>query len=223
MGALLQPEVTLVPGVVVPVAFFDRSTTAMTVLREDGLIVYRNRATAELFRPPPEDDTQVIGKSILDMEPRSFFEERVSLMRRLVREERDGVVRDIWQGQQILTHLRLLPRQDSQALRLFLVVHQPVGGEQAPGPAAGSTYFHDPENQDLGPLALLSPRELEVLALVGQGMTAAQIAATIHRSEETVNTHRASLLRKLNCQNAVQLALIAYRAGLKYSDAARFA
>lgn len=222
MHPLVSHDVQLVSGVSLPLSFFDGSTSAMSILREDGLLLYRNQATTNLFPPYSGKPEDLIGKNILDLQPRAFFEERARVMRRLAKEGRDGVIRDIWDGKQILTRLRLLPPQPGQPLRAFLAIHQPQGGE-ATSPDVPEVLFHDAEHQDLGPLALLSPRELEVLALVGQGLTASQIAARLHRSEDTVNSHRASLLRKLNCQNAVQLGVIAYKAGLKASDAARFA
>jgi DNA-binding NarL/FixJ family response regulator len=206
--------VNLAPSVHLPLAFFDRSTTAMALLREDGLLLYRNPAAERLFGTP-QGLTDLVGRNILDWGPAGFASERIELMRELAAAGKDGLVRDIWAGEQILTHLRLLPAAPDERLRTFLTVH-----ERAHGPLElrefPNVVFHDGQVQDLGPLALLSPRELEVLALVGQGLTAAQIAARIHRTEETVNTHKAALLRKLGCQNATQLALVAYRAGLKF-------
>jgi DNA-binding CsgD family transcriptional regulator len=37
-----------------------------------------------------------------------------------------------------------------------------------------------------------------------------------------VNSHKAALLRKLGCQNALQLVVIAHRAGLKFDDSGHF-
>lgn len=212
-------DIELVPSVHLPLAFFGASTTAMALLREDGLLMYRNPAAAKLFGMTRDVDDPV-GRNIREWGPPGFAQERIDLMSKLVREGKDGLVRDIWQGEQLLTHLRLLPPQSGQEFRMFLTVH-----ERAHGPKRADEFpgvvFHDGQTQDLGSLALLSPRELEILALVGEGLTAAQIAAKVHRSEETVNTHKAALLRKLGCQNATQLALVAYKAGLKFGDAGR--
>jgi DNA-binding CsgD family transcriptional regulator len=43
---------------------------------------------------------------------------------------------------------------------------------------------------------LLSPREREVLLLLSQGLTTRQIAHTLHRSINTVATHRKHILEK---------------------------
>lgn len=212
--------VHIAPAVELPLAFFDRSSTAMGILREDGTVLYQNEASVRMWGLVTAPEDSGASPNILQWGPKDFSSERVKLMQRLAIAGQDGLVRDIWRGEQILTHLRLLPRTGDEPLRLFLLVHERVHGPQNPADFPDAV-FHDSANQDLGPLALLSPRELEVLALVGEGLTAAQIAARIHRTEETVNSHKAALLRKLSCQNATQLALIAYKAGLKFDDASR--
>ncbi|MCH8165038.1 MAG: helix-turn-helix transcriptional regulator [Planctomycetes bacterium] len=67
---------------------------------------------------------------------------------------------------------------------------------------------------DLGPLSSLTQRELEVLALIGEGLSTAEIAKRLSRSTKTVEWHRTSLGRKLEASNRVELAHIAIRAGL---------
>jgi DNA-binding CsgD family transcriptional regulator len=65
----------------------------------------------------------------------------------------------------------------------------------------------------------LSPREREVLALVAEGRTNKAIAAELFVSPNTVKTHVASLLTKLNADTRVQLAAIATRQGLHHRAA----
>nr|WP_156608808.1 response regulator transcription factor [Auraticoccus cholistanensis] len=60
----------------------------------------------------------------------------------------------------------------------------------------------------------LTPREQQVLALVGQGMTNAEIAAELVLGVETVRTHVASVLAKLGARDRTQAVVIAYRTGL---------
>lgn len=68
---------------------------------------------------------------------------------------------------------------------------------------------------DLGPLARLTARELELLMLITQGLSSAEIAAKLHRSIKTVEWHRGSVGAKLNARNRVDLALVGARAGLE--------
>ncbi|GAB4383045.1 MAG: hypothetical protein Kow0022_01890 [Phycisphaerales bacterium] len=70
--------------------------------------------------------------------------------------------------------------------------------------------------RDLGPLANLSLRELEVLKLIGDGMTTREIAQTLHRSKRTIQGHRISLGKKLNCRTKTERAKLAFDAGLPY-------
>ncbi|GFE26442.1 response regulator transcription factor [Streptomyces libani] len=63
-------------------------------------------------------------------------------------------------------------------------------------------------------LETLSDRELEVLALLGEGLSNADAGQRIHMSEATVKTYVSRILAKLGCENRVQAALLARDAGL---------
>jgi DNA-binding CsgD family transcriptional regulator/tetratricopeptide (TPR) repeat protein len=60
----------------------------------------------------------------------------------------------------------------------------------------------------------LTPRELEVLALVAQGRTNRQIGAALFISEKTASVHVTNLLRKLGVTNRTEAAAIAQRVGV---------
>jgi len=60
----------------------------------------------------------------------------------------------------------------------------------------------------------LSPRELEVLQLVAEGMTDQQIAKKLFISVHTVNSHRKSLLLKLDAKNTAALVKKAMEKGV---------
>jgi two-component system nitrate/nitrite response regulator NarL len=62
-----------------------------------------------------------------------------------------------------------------------------------------------------GDLSSLSPREREVLELVGAGHTNREIAATLCISEHTVKNHIKHILEKLHMRNRVELAALAAR------------
>jgi DNA-binding NarL/FixJ family response regulator len=60
------------------------------------------------------------------------------------------------------------------------------------------------------PVDALTDREEDVLLHVAQGWTNAEIADALHISLSTVKTHLASLMRKLNARNRVEIAMWAY-------------
>ena len=60
----------------------------------------------------------------------------------------------------------------------------------------------------------ITERELQVLTLVGRGLSNAEIAASLLISAATAKAHVAHLLAKLGARDRVQLVIAAYEAGL---------
>jgi DNA-binding NarL/FixJ family response regulator len=82
-----------------------------------------------------------------------------------------------------------------------------LGGGSRPSPAG-----------DIDQLTrVLTDRELEVLTMVGRGMSNGEIADQLTISPATAKTHVAHLLTKLNARDRIQLVIIAYQSGLMSS------
>jgi DNA-binding NarL/FixJ family response regulator len=76
----------------------------------------------------------------------------------------------------------------------------------ASGGAETPTVHHD--------LTALTPRELEVLTLLGRGLSNAELAQTLTLSEATVKTHVARIFAKLDLRDRAQAVVLAYETGL---------
>jgi DNA-binding NarL/FixJ family response regulator len=76
--------------------------------------------------------------------------------------------------------------------------------------AVQRTAAQDGENR----LAVLTEREREVLALVGQGLSNDEIGAELFLSPATARTHVSHAMVKLGARDRAQLVVIAYQTGL---------
>ena len=103
-----------------------------------------------------------------------------------------SAVRTIAAGDALLS-----PTVTRRVIRRFATVRR-----QAPPPA----------------VAELTPRELEVLRLISQGMSNAEIGEELFISDTTVKTHVTRLLQKLALRDRAQAIVLAYQTGL-FDDA----
>jgi DNA-binding NarL/FixJ family response regulator len=68
-----------------------------------------------------------------------------------------------------------------------------------------------PHGSESDPLSSLSPREKEILQLIAEEHTSAEIAKMLFISEKTVEKHRARLMEKLNVRNLAGLVRLAVK------------
>lgn len=68
--------------------------------------------------------------------------------------------------------------------------------------------------EDRSPMASLSPREREILQLVAEGKSSAQIGNALHLSAKTIETYRSRLMNKLDVSDIPSLVKFAIQHGL---------
>ncbi|MFN8234094.1 MAG: response regulator transcription factor [Actinomycetota bacterium] len=100
--------------------------------------------------------------------------------------------------------------------RAALAEFERVGAPRQADAAAAFLRRHGSAGRT-GPkeLADLTRRETEVLALLGEGLTNAQIAERLFISVKTAGHHVSSILAKLHLQNRAEAAAYALRSGLR--------
>ena len=87
-------------------------------------------------------------------------------------------------------------------------------GEPFIYPAAVRAIVRDYLDRGSPPEDLLTPRELEVVKLIAEGLTSDEVAEELSISSKTVDRHRANVLEKLGMRNRVELTRYAIRRGL---------
>lgn len=151
-----------------------------------------------------------IGKKIADLFSPDIAQERLAVLRHCVRSNRPVAVHAIWRGTPVRSVMRPFVTPEGRTL---VLVTARAGTNLIDGSDAAIETLKMQSN-DADPLAKLTPREIEVLGLIGQGHTTADIAKMLFRSAKTIEAHRLSLGLKLKVKNRVELARIAIRAGL---------
>jgi DNA-binding NarL/FixJ family response regulator len=109
--------------------------------------------------------------------------------------------------------------KDVPAEKLFDAVRVVAAGEALLAPSVTRRLIAEfarlrPRATRSDALSVLTPREVEVLRLVAEGLSNAEIAGRLVVSEETVKTHVSHLLGKLGLRDRVQAVVVSYESGL---------
>ncbi|KAA0212794.1 MAG: DNA-binding response regulator [Leptolyngbya sp. PLA3] len=184
----------------------------IALIRCDGILLFASNEFKLHFFGDAQIHTR--GRSLLDLFPREWAKERIEFLGRIESEQERITVREIWRGRQLLTRVGLLPWRE-EGRPIACVVTRPANA----GEVEGLEQVVNSSFVELGDLSVLTPRELAVLALLGEGLTLKQIAERLHRSFKTIDNHRASIGRKLRESDRVALSRLALEAGLTLADA----
>lgn len=185
------------------------------VMTVDGVTVYTSAEHRRIYWGDDDASFDTTGKQFATVYPPEWVAERMGYVKRVVEERQPLAVRQVWRGHQILLVLRPVISPAGEVTHI-LCVSRPTENQDLTaqfGEVAESEFI------ELGELSVLTPRELVVLALLGQGLTLKEIAEKLHRSFKTIDNHRASIGRKLRKTDRLALAKLAGIAGLRVRDA----
>lgn len=87
----------------------------------------------------------------------------------------------------------------------------PLRSNEKPAPGSGLSGHSSA-------IDVLSEREIEVLTLLADGAKTREIAASLHISEKTVETHRGHIMQKLDLHSIAELTKFAVKYGLTSLD-----
>ena len=109
--------------------------------------------------------------------------------------------------------------KDTAAERLFDAIRVVAAGEALLAPSVTRRLIAEFAKQhrrapDAGTLGALTPRETDVLRLIAEGLSNAQIATRLTVGDETVKTHVSRILTKLGLRDRTQAVIAAYESGL---------
>lgn len=201
--------------------------TGVSIFDIDGLCLFMSQTACDILIGRGVRSEQVNGHHAREFFPEEWVAQRLILLQNI----RDGGeprgIRTIWRGYQQVTWITLIqdepedvPGGGEKPKERFLCITRRVSADTTTE-IPGGVEVVDSNVMRLGTLDVLSARELEVLALIGQGLSLKEIASVLHRSYKTVDNHRAAIGAKLKVDDRVKLAEIARRAGLTLADAER--
>ena len=101
------------------------------------------------------------------------------------------------------------------------VVRKAAAGEAVLHPRVAARVvreLHGARREEPNAFHELSDRELEVLKLIAEGLSNAQIASRLYVSEKTVKSHVSNILGKLHLADRTQAAVFAWRQGVVRRD-----
>ncbi|MCC6950147.1 MAG: hypothetical protein IT433_01745 [Phycisphaerales bacterium] len=192
----------------------DDVASPLAVIDRAGNVRFANRVAAASLAGPSAD---IAGAALSSLVGSGKAAECIAFIEEAIDQQRVVSYLSVVKGHVFFVTLRPAGPQTgavvASAIAGSLVVEQPWMKPQG--------TIRPTRNNDMGILAALTERELELLHHIGMAKTSDEAAQIMHRSTRTIEWHRASLGAKLGCDNRVQLSRIANRSGITSIEIAR--
>ena len=108
--------------------------------------------------------------------------------------------------------------KDVEPAELVDAIRVIAAGNTLFGPAATrhliERFAHRPNTAPAPGIEQLTDRELEILRMLAEGLSNAEIAHRLYLGETTIKTHVSAILRKLHVRDRVQAVIAAYESGV---------
>ena len=109
-----------------------------------------------------------------------------------------------------LEQLKAYVMKKESPTKVVEAIRRIIKGEIYVSPSVADQVLHQivngPNNATFSsPIDRLTDRELEVVQLIGRGLSSREIAESLNLSVKTIESHRAHVKEKLNLRNATEL------------------
>lgn len=187
----------------------------VSISDSEGRLIFVNPTARLLFSGDEEIDYR--GKTIADMHPPEFARERLALIQRVLKEKRPLSISHIYHGRRI--HSTTWPIADPRPpFGRVIVVSRDCSQHDISSELDRKLPEFPTEYIDLGDLNVLSNRELEVLVMIGHGLTVPEVASRLHRSPKTIERHKAAIANKLGAHRQADIVSLVTTIGLNLDD-----
>ncbi|TWU34999.1 PAS and helix-turn-helix domain-containing protein [Novipirellula artificiosorum] len=189
----------------------------VSITDAEGRLLFVNDTSKVLFSKSSDIDYE--GKRISDFHPPEFVAERLELIARVLREGKPLSLCHIYHGRRIESTVWPIRDRTPPFNRVIVVTQARTADQSHHGSTEPQIESVKTQYIGLGPLQVLTRRELEVLVLLGHGLSVPRAAAVLHRSPKTIERHKDSISKKLKLHGQANLVTLTTSIGLELSDA----
>ncbi|MFK7819181.1 MAG: LuxR C-terminal-related transcriptional regulator, partial [Planctomycetaceae bacterium] len=184
----------------------DQPGIGVLIIDRDGVVLFCNQQAREIYYGT---DLNPVGLSIEDIEGRAFADERMPLIHKVIGSGHPLVISHIRGGRYVEATVWPMEPVPDRSPRVIAITRRKLRHDE-----------NDHENFesrliDLGPLDVLTRRELEVLTLIGHGVPQKVVASELGVSQRTIERYRTDIARKLKVQSIAEIAKMVQSSGIR--------